>query len=194
MTGFNLLHYPTLDLQTRLRRRWLALGLGAAWGVLLAGGCLQWQVWQTHQLRQTLQGLQTRVSEHTRQTEAVQLQRQKNQAHMAQTTGLTRLQTQQSAWTLLQSSLLEEASVHGLHLQRLQVEEDRIEVHGQAPSAQVMTRALQALSQRWGHGLHLLSQEAVWTSVTPSPELSFVWQGTWPGLSHRQVSENKAKP
>ncbi len=84
--------------------------------------------------------------------------------------------------------------MHGLHLQRLQVEADRIEVQGQAPSAQVMTRALQALSQHWGHGLHLLSQEAAWASVTPSSELSFVWQGTWPGLSHGQVSENKAKP
>ncbi len=194
MSGFNLLHYPTLDQHLRLRRRWLALGLGAAWGVLLAGGWLQWQIGQTEQLRQTLQGHESRWKEHTRQAEAGQLLRQQNQAQNAQTAWLTRVQTQQSAWTVLQSSLLEEAPRHGLHLQRLQVEADRIEVHGQAPSAQAMNRALQALSKRWGHGLYLLSQEAALAADTPAPGVSFVWQGTWPGLSDGPVSDSKVKP
>jgi hypothetical protein len=92
---------------------------------------------------------------------------------------------------LLQSSVLEEAQSLGLSLQRLHVEAGRIDIQGQAPTAQAMTRAVQRLSERWGQPLHLVSLEA---SSAAASVVTFVWQGTWPGVADGVVSLNKAKP
>lgn len=150
MSGFNLLHFPTLDRQASLRRRWRSGWMGAALGAVLAGIGVQWQSWQTDQLHQALQDLQSQLAERKRQTEWRQLQTQQNQIQIQQLAQLGQLQSQQQAWTLLQSSVLEQAKSLGLVLQRLQVESGRIEIQGHAPTAQAMARAVQQLSERWG--------------------------------------------
>lgn len=193
MSGFNLLHFPTLDRQQSRRRQWRAVWIGVGLGAVLAGSWVQWQLWQTDQLHQSLHELQGQLSERKRQIESRQQQAQKNQVLHQQLTQLARLQSQQQAWTLLQSSVLEEAQSLGLSLQRLHVEAGRIDIQGQAPTAQAMTRAAQRLSERWGQPLHLVSLEAS-SADTAASAVTFVWQGTWPGVADGVVSLNKAKP
>jgi hypothetical protein len=140
------------------------------------------------------QGLQTQLAERKRQTDLRQQQRLQDQSVQQQLTQLSLLQSRQQAWLLLQSSVMAEAQSQGLRLQRLQVEAGRVEIHGQAPSAQAMSTAVQRLSEHWGQPLHLLSLEALSASDVASTGVSFVWQGTWPGLTDVAVSSSKPRP
>ena len=132
MPDFNLLHYPTLDRQESLRRQWRSGWVGVVLGAMLAGSAVPWWLWQTDHLQQSLQVLQARLAERKRQTEWRQQQRLQDQADRQQLTQLSQLQSQQQAWALLQSSVMEEAQSQGLRFQRLQVETGRMEIHGQA--------------------------------------------------------------
>jgi hypothetical protein len=194
MPDFNLLHYPTLDRQQSLRRQWRSGLVGAFLGIALAGSAVAWWSWQTEQLQQTRQSVQAQWVERKRQTDLRQQQRQQDQSVQQQLAQLSLLQSRQQAWLLLQSSVMEEAQSQGLRLQRLQVEAGRVEIQGQAPSAQVMSDAAQRLSDRWGQPLHLLSLEALPASEAASKGVSFVWQGTWPGLTEAVVQTHKARP
>lgn len=194
MAGFNLLRYPTLDRQAHLRRQWRAGLSGVVLGGALAGLAVQWAAWQTEHLLQTRQALQAELSERQRQVALRQQQAGQNQAMGQQLTQLTQLQKQQQAWTLLQSAVIEEAQSQGLRLQRLQVESGRLEIQAQAPHVQAMSRAAQRLSERWAQPLHLSSLEVLPAAQALSPQVSFVWQGTWPGLTDGVVSPHKARP
>jgi TolA-binding protein len=194
MTGFNLLRFPTLERQQREKRRWRSGWMGAGVGAVLAGGWMQWQSWQTDHLHQTLQGLQIQLAERQRQTQSQRQQAQQNQMQREQWAQLDRLQTQQQAWTLLQGSVLEEAQIQGLVLQRLQVDAGRIDIQGHAPTVQAMTRALQRLSERWGQPLHLSSLETFASGDFASTGVSFSWQGTWPALGDKATQQGQAKP
>jgi hypothetical protein len=194
MPGFNLLQYPTLDRQESVRRQWRVGLVGVVLGGALAACAVQWLAWQTEHLLLRRQGLQTELSERKRQVELHQQQAVQNQTIRQQLTQLTQLQHQQQAWTLLQSAVMEEAQSQGLRLQRLQVESGRLEIHGQAPTVQAMSHAAQRLSARWGQPLHLSSLEAAHVDHAAPSGVSFVWQGTWAGLTNDVVLLNKAKP
>ncbi len=194
MPDFNLLHFPTLDRQQTLRRQWRSGLVGAFLGIALAGSAVAWWSWQTEVLQKTRQGLQAQLMERRRQSELRQQERLQDQSVQQQLTQLSQLQLRQQAWLLLQSSVMEEAQSQGLRFQRLQVEAGRLEIQGEAPSAQVMSRAAQRLSERWGQPLHLLSLEALPASDVASTGMSFVWQGTWPDLADGAVHTHKARP
>jgi hypothetical protein len=194
MSGFNLLHYPTLDRLDRQRRRWRSGWIGAACGAMLAGSWVQWQSLQTEALQSTLTDLQARLGERQRQATGRQQQASQNQILRQQLDQLSVLQAQQQAWHRLHSGLLQEARSAGLVLQRLQVEAGRIDIQGQAPSAQAMTRAAQQLAQRWDQPLHLLSLEAVPAQGEASSAVSFVWQGRWPALADGSAPTSKVQP
>ncbi|MGV0961508.1 MAG: hypothetical protein ACOYB1_16915 [Limnohabitans sp.] len=194
MPGFNLLHYPMLDRQARARRQWRVGWTGVLVGGVLAACAVQWASRQTEQLLQTRQGLQAELNARKRQVEVRQQQALQNQSIGQQLTQLMQLQNQLQAWALLQSAVLQEAQGQGLRLQRLQVESGRFEIHGHAPTVQAMSRAAQRLSERFGLPLHLSSLEAVASDHAVSTAVSFVWQGTWPGLTHGAAAPNKAAP
>lgn len=194
MPDFNLLHYPTLDRQESLWRQWRSGLAGLFVGVAVTGSALAWWSWQTEQLQQMRQGVQAQVVERKRQTDLREQQRLQDQSVQQQLAQLSQLQSRQQAWLLLQSSVMAEAQSQGLRLQRLQVEAGRVEIHGQAPSAQVMSGAAQRLSERWGQPVHLLSLEALPASDVASTGVSFVWQGTWPGLTDGAIPISKARP
>jgi hypothetical protein len=194
MPGFNLLHYPTLERQKSVRRLWRVGMLGVVFGGVLAACAVQWAIRQTEHLLQTRQGLQAQLNERKRLVEWHQQLVLQNQSTRQQLTQLAQLQNQQQAWALLHRALLEEAQGQGLHLQRLQVESGRFEIHGQAPTVQAMSRVAQRLSERWQQPLQLSSLEARPEGQAASPVVTFVWQGTWPGLTDGLAAPNKAKP
>lgn len=194
MAGFNLLHFPMLDRQKTWRHRWRSGCGGAAVGFVLASCWVQWQISQTDKLTQALHELQARLSERQRQTQ-LQLQSvQRNQILQQQLTQLAQLQSRQQAWVKFQSSLLEDAQQLGLSLQRLQVEAGRIDIRGQAPTAQAMSYALQRLSEHWGHPLRLVSMEMVSVGDAALSPVSFAWQASWPGLVDAVLPLKQAKP
>lgn len=194
MSDFNLLHFPTLDRQDRQRRRWRSGWIGAACGAALAGVWVQWQSLQTEALQRSLRDLQARLGERQQQAAGRQQQAAQNQIVRQQLAQLSVLQAQQHAWHRLHSGLLQEARSVGLVLQRLHVEAGRIDIQGQAPSAQAMTRAAQQLAQRWDQPLHLLSLETLPAQGAAPSAVSFVWQASWPGLVDGAAPLNKAQP
>ncbi|WP_108412853.1 hypothetical protein [Limnohabitans sp. Jir72] len=193
MADFNLLHFPTLDRQETWRRQWHSGWMGVAFGFVLAGCWVQWQIIETDKLQQALHELQTRLNERQRQAQLHQQAAKRNQALQQQWTQLTQLQSRQHVWTLFQSSLLEDAQRLGLSLQRLQVEAGRIDIQGQAPTAQAMSHALQHLSERWGQPLRLVSMEMMSVGDAALSPVSFAWQANWPGLGDTVVPLTQAK-
>jgi Tfp pilus assembly protein PilN len=189
-SGLNLLHYPTLDRQQRLRRQVREGGLGAAAGAVIAGATLCAVSWQTDSLHAQKKSLQAQLDERQSRVLVRQQRQAQNQEIHQVLVLLSQLQSHQLAWTQLQNGLQDVLPQHGHRLQRLHVEGGRIEVQGQASDAQSITRALQPLSERWGVPLVLQSLEADGSSAQG---VSFAWQAQWPTLSDHALV-NRGKP
>lgn len=193
MADFNLLHYPTLERQQRLRRQWQMAGMGAGLGAALAGSVLTVWAWQMDSLRDQTRGLESQLETHKRLAKERQQRLAKNQEVQNVSAQLAQLQAHQQAWSLLQSGLVEVLPGDGLRLQRLQVEAGRIDLQGHAPQAQTIAHVAQHLSERWGVTLSLQSLEAHFAGEG-SQGLSFAWQASWAALADGAVPVTVGKP
>ena len=190
-TSLNLLNYPTLERQQRLRRQGRAGGLGAAAGAVMAGVALYGMSWQTEGVDAQKKALQAQLDERQRKGQARQQRQAQNQELQQVLTQLGQMQTHQQAWTHVLSGLQEVLPQQGLRLQRLQVEAGRIDAQGLAPDAASITRAAQPLSERWGVPLVLQSLE---TDASNAQGVSFAWQASWPALADGALPLNRSKP
>lgn len=190
-TSLNLLNYPTLERQQRLRRQGRAGGLGAAAGAVMAGVALYGMSWQTDGVDAQKKALQAQLDERQRKGQARQQRQAQNQELQQVLTQLGQMQTHQQAWTHVLSGLQEVLPQQGLRLQRLQVEAGRIDAQGLAPDAASITRAAQPLSERWGVPLILQSLE---TDASNAQGVSFAWQASWPALVDGALPLNRSKP
>lgn len=193
MADFNLLHYPTLDRQQRLRRQWRMAGMGAVLGAVLAGSVLTVWTWQIDSLREQTRGLQSQLEAHKRLAKEHQQRLSENQEVQKVSAQLVQLQAHQQAWSLLQSGLMEVPPGDGLRLQRLQVEAGRIDLQGHAPQAQTIAHVAQRLSERWGVSLNLQSLEDH-TAGEGAQRVSFSWQTPWAALADVAVPVTVSKP
>lgn len=193
MADFNLLHYPTLERQQRLRRQWQMAGMGAGLGAALVGAVLTVWAWQIHSLRDQTSALQSQLETHKRLAKERQQRLAKNQEVQKVSAQLVQLQAHQQAWSLLQSGLMQVPPGDGLRLQRLQVEAGRIDLQGHAPQAQTIAHVAQRLSERWGVTLSLQSLEAH-SSGEGGQGVSFSWQAPWAALADVAVPVTVSKP
>lgn len=192
MAHFNLLRFPTLERQQKWRQQWQTSALGVLLGTLLAAGGLAVLSFQADQLAAQTQALRGQLAERQRWARTLQQQQVQNQLIRQQLTQLEQLQSQQQAWVLLHSGLLQVPPHHGIRMQRLQVEAGQLDLQGRATSAQALSSVAQMLTERWGISLNLLSLEADGTA-RDAAALSFAWQGQWPALVNA-VAPGKAKP
>lgn len=193
MADFNLLHYPTLERQQRLRRQWQMAGMGAGLGAALVGAVLTVWAWQIDSLRDQTSALQSQLETHKRLAKERQQRLAKNQEVQKVSAQLVQLQAHQQAWSLLHTGLMEVAPGDGLRLQRLQVEAGRIDLQGHAPQAQTIAHVAQRLSERWGVTLSLQSLEAH-SSGEGGQGVSFSWQAPWAALADVAVPVTVSKP
>jgi hypothetical protein len=192
MAHFNLLRFPTLERQEKLRQQWQTAGLGALLGALLGAGCLMLQSFQTDQLAAQAHGLRSQLAERQRLAQTRQQQQVQNQLIRQQLAQLGQLQSQQQAWVLMHRGLLEVPPHLGIRLERLQVQAGQLDLQGQAASPRGVSSAAQKLSERWGIPLNLQSLEAD-GAVLGASALSFSWQGQWPALMNG-AEPDKARP
>lgn len=187
MMFFNLLHYPALASRRRkIHRRW------TAWTGLLAGGLLAVGLMMQVQEKQGLL-VQERALLASRLTR-VQIQLAADKARLAeqntwkqQEAHIQWLTAQQRRWEALYLALLRETGPDTVQLQRLQLDAQTLELHGQAQDVQRMALARARLSSP----LAATAQDNSWTLVglvntpaidgeaAPSP-LEFVWRTHWP--------------
>ncbi|MEY4733619.1 MAG: hypothetical protein RLZZ464_1685 [Pseudomonadota bacterium] len=193
MADFNLLRYPTLDRQQRLRRQWRMAGMGAGLGAALVGSVLMVWAWQIDSLRDQTRDFQSQLEAHKRLAKERQQRLAKNQEVQKVAAQLVQLQAHQQAWSLLHTGLMEVTLGDGLRLQRLQVESGRIDLQGHAPQAQTIAHVAQRLSERWGVSLSLQSLEAH-PAGEGAQSVSFAWQASWAALADGAVPVTVVKP
>ena len=176
MRALNLLHYPGLARQNRVFHRWWSGMAGLLLGSALAWGSQQWQAVQTARLLQEQSHLQEALVVHTQQTqESVQLQT-RSRLQAEQLGQLEKVAQHQQAWVSLHEALHKEG--HGLRLQRLQAEAEKIELQGTMARFDAMTETRQNLSEQLDQTLGLTS-----ITVGPGESVSFVWQAFWPAAN-----------
>jgi hypothetical protein len=187
MGDFNLMRYPTLVHQERLRQRMWGFMSGWTGSCVLAWVALQCLSMNTDALRHDLHHLQQQAVERQQQTQAAQGLAVQRQSQARQHAFLAQVQAQQQASLRLHTALQDEATRSGLSLQRLQIESDRLEVQAQAPHAQAVTGAGQRLSERLGQPLTLASlseaPQDAGASAGRLQAVAFSWQGAWPRLA-----------
>lgn len=184
--NFNLLRYPNLARQQRRRQQLWGLGSGFIGSLVLAWVGMEWLAISTGTLRHDLQQLQAQATQRQQQVQAAQSLARERQTAQRQQAHLLQVGQQQQTLVAWHAALQEEVPRHGLVLQRLHIEADRLELQAQAPGAQAMTAAGQRLSQRLGQPLAVtsLSEVAGAPALVPSqiPAVAFSWQGSWPRL------------
>lgn len=175
MRALNALHYPNQDRQQKLFHHVWTACAGWCVGVALAWGWQHWQEFQTGELQQTQRRLQ--VVWDTRQQQTKDTTVRQNQGRMLQTQAvyLQQIADHQRAWLGLHERLLLEASSHGLQLARLQVETDKIELHGGLKNLAQMAEVRHSVSAHLPQALAMSRMNA-----GPVQDWNFVWQAAWP--------------
>ena len=176
MRALNLLHYPGLARQQKVFHRWWSGLAGLLLGSALAWGSQQWQAVQTARLLQEQSHLQEALALRAQRVkEAVQLQT-RSRLQAEQLGQLEQIALHQQAWVSLHEALHQEG--HGLRLQRLQAEAEKIELQGTMARFDAMTETRQNLSDQLDQTLGLTS-----ITVGPGEAVSFVWQALWPAAN-----------
>ena len=178
MRDLNLLQYPGLARQNKVFHRWWSGLAGLFLGGALAWGSQQWQAVQTARLLQEQSQLQEALAARSqRVTEAVERQT-RSRLQAEQLGQLKQIAQHQQAWVSLHEALHKESQRHGLRLQRLQAQVEKIELQGTIARFDAMTETRQNLSDQ-------LDQTVALTSITvgPGEEVSFVWQAPWPAAN-----------
>lgn len=187
MNAFNLLQYPALASQRRrFHSRWTSLSgllvgsLVALWLGALVQEKRQQRVQETAYLTSRLKQMENRlVADKARLAE--------QNTWLDQAKHVQALSAQQRSLEALHQALLQEAGPESVQLLRLQLDAQRLELHGQAKDAQRMAQARARLSLP----LAAPSENGTWALVSwvhapgtqgaasPAP-LEFVWQTPWP--------------
>lgn len=188
----NLLNYPGLDRQRRYRYRWTTALAGGLAGVVLAAGGMHWTVSRLPPMQQELQRLQALVAAQKQQKKSLEHQQAQHATWQQQALHLQHVAEQHQAWQVLHQALLREAQGGALQWLSLELNQDRLALHGRAQSLPSMNQARQRLSHMLGIPLHISS--ALITPAKPEmhkpsgpdagqqrlPAVEFVWHGDWP--------------
>ncbi len=186
ITAFNLLNYPLQARRRRLRWRW---GSGVAGGLIgLVAGALA-----LHSLNQALEALSVErdALQELRAQRLAQMGKDKvRKEALAMAQGqqalLLQVKQQQQAWIRLYRAVSQEAGRSGWALERLQVDGDRLELHGRIRDAQALGSAQLRLAEKLQIPLtlHSLGVNPMAMAERPASAGShvFVWQGPWPAV------------
>jgi Tfp pilus assembly protein PilN len=200
MMVFNLLQYPALASQRRrIHRRW------TSWAGLVVGGLaavglmshVQGKQWLLEQERGLLASRLKQVENQLAADKALQAWQttwQQQDAH------IQLLRAQQQRWEALHLALLRETGPNTVQLQRLQLDAQTLELHGQAKDVQRMAQARARLSS----ARTAPEQEANWTLVSlvnapanlgmpATAPLEFVWRTHWPQVGTVPVLASSAR-
>lgn len=200
MMVFNLLQYPALAAKRRkIHRRW------TSWAGLLAGSLVAlWLFSQVKekQLHLVQEGvlLASRLQRIQNQLAAEKTLQARQKTWQQQDAHIQLLGAQQRRWEALHLALLRETGPDTVQLQRLQLEAQTLELHGQAMDVQRMAQARARLSIPRAAP----AQDASWTLVSlvnaPSTEgasasapLEFVWRTDWPQMGLGPVSVSSGR-
>lgn len=192
MRALNLLHYPSLVRQQKLFHHWWTSMAGVLLGGMLAWGWLQWQDIQTHNLQQTQSRLQASLTARKQQSKEAAVGQTQSRLQAAQLIQLAQIAQHQQAWLSLHDQLQTQARRHGVQLNRLQFEAEKIELHGTAAQVAAMTDAQQSLSAQLQHPLGLSS-----LTTGEHAGVDFVWQTHLPavlGASTAPLSRSSGPP
>lgn len=187
---FNLLRYPAGVRQERLRQQLGVFLAGLVGTLLLAWAGLQVVAMRTSTLQQELRRLQALATQQQAQAKAAQQRAQDGQVRQRLQNHLMRVSQQQQALADVHAALQDEAPRSGLKFQRLHIESGRLELQAQAPDAQRMGLAGQALSERLGQTLAVAGLNEVVSSGESHDTrpgvghlaVAVTWQGAWPAL------------
>jgi len=191
MTDLNLLQFPTLQRQQARQRQWRWGLWSGCCGAALTAVITAAVAWQTDTWQRQAQAIEQRLAQRKTAMKNQQQREQHNQQLQQELTQLSRLQSHQQAWVSLQNDLQEVLAQQGVQVQRLQIDNGRIDLQGWAPDAAAMGRASHTLSLRWGQTLNLQSLEA---EAAGRSGLAFAWGAQWPALTDGLQSQSKAKP
>lgn len=192
---FNLLQYPALASQRRrIHRRWTSW-TGLVVGSLVALGLMSLVQEKQRLLAQERALLESRLMWIQNQLAQAKARQANEKAWQQQAGHIQWLSAQQQRWDALHWVLLRETGPDTVQIQRLQLDGQTLELHGQAKDMQRMAQARARLSSP----LVAAAQDASWTLVSlvnapgtdggaaPAP-LAFVWRTDWPQVGSGPVS------
>lgn len=192
---FNLLQYPALASQRRkIHRRWTSW-TGLVVGSLVALGLMSLVQEKQRLLAQERAVLASRLMRIQNQLAQAKARQANEKTWQQQAGHIQWLRAQQQRWETLHSALIRETGPDTVQIQRLQLDGQTLELHGQAKDMQRMAQARARLSSP----LVAAAQDASWTLVSlvnapgtdggavPAP-LTFVWRTDWPQVGSGPVS------
>jgi hypothetical protein len=186
ITAFNLLNYPVQARRQRLRWRWGSGVAGWVMGLVVGALALQGLNQALEALSAEHVALQALSAQKLAQLGKDKVRKEALAMSQGQQALLLQVQLQQQAWIRLYRAVSQEARRSGWALERLQVDGDRLELHGRIRDAQALGSAQLRLSEQLQSHLTLLSLVANPVEWGDRPVRDgghvFVWQGPWPSV------------